>query len=87
MKLELVSLKEQKRGLPTFIFIADTGSDFLKKLSNFSKRRKNPLPTTKNDQKKYPIFVNYPQKHTNKKLASSAASKIPLHFSKLIGQS
>ncbi len=36
MKIELISLKEQKRGLPTFIFIANKDSNFLKELSNFS---------------------------------------------------
>ena len=40
MKLKLISLKEQKRGLPTFIFITEVGSvfftDFLKNLRDFS---------------------------------------------------
>lgn len=36
MKLELVSLKEAKRGLPTFIFIANSGDDFLKNFTEFS---------------------------------------------------
>ena len=36
MKLELISLKEAKRGLPTFIFIANSGENFLENFNNFS---------------------------------------------------